>query len=32
MINIPQSISAVTKELISDKMAFTLKDAALMPA
>ena len=32
MINIPQSISAVTKELISNKMAFTLKDAALMPA
>lgn len=26
-INIPQSISAITKELINDKMEFTLKDA-----
>ena len=26
-INIPQSISAITKELINDKMALTLKDA-----
>ncbi|MGH2649002.1 MAG: carboxypeptidase-like regulatory domain-containing protein, partial [Ginsengibacter sp.] len=26
-INIPQSISTITKELISDKMEFTLKDA-----
>ena len=27
-INIPQSISAITKELIRDKMSFTLKDIA----
>lgn len=28
LINVPQSISTVTKELIKDKMNFTLKDAA----
>lgn len=28
VISIPQSISAITKELVQDKMAFTLKDAA----
>ncbi|MGZ3777940.1 MAG: TonB-dependent siderophore receptor, partial [Mucilaginibacter sp.] len=28
LINIPQSVSTVTKELIQDKMEFTLKDAA----
>ncbi|MEO6960492.1 MAG: TonB-dependent receptor plug domain-containing protein, partial [Puia sp.] len=28
VIGIPQSISAITKELVQDKMEFTLKDAA----